>query len=274
MSHGNAHTQAMTGAHFTEQQVLPQWPAPAPVRAFTTLRNPLGHSQSPFDHLNLGARCGDDSSAVQRNRALLQHETRLPAAPRWLNQVHGIGVRRFGASEPPAHTSDEPQADAAVTDTPGMVLAVLTADCLPVVFCAADGREVAVAHAGWRGLCDGVLEATVAALHTPATHVLAWLGPAAGPGAYEVGNAVRDAFLAHDPIAAAAFVATRPGHWLCDLYRLARQRLHGVGVASVFGGEHCTLSDPQRFFSHRRDRVSGRMATLAWIEPGTTHAAP
>lgn len=271
---GKAHTRAMTGVHFTAQQLLPQWPAPATVRAFTTLRHPQGHSQPPFDRLNLGARCGDDSSAVQRNRALLQRDARLPSTPCWLNQVHGIGVRRFSASEPCTHANDEPQADAAVTDMPGVVLAILTADCLPVVLCAIDGSEVAVAHAGWRGLCDGVLEATVAALHAPASQVLAWLGPAAGPRAYEVGNEVRDAFLALDAKAEDAFAATRPGHWLCDLYRLARQRLHGVGVAHVFGGEHCTLSDPQRFFSHRRDRTSGRMATLAWIEPGATRTAP
>ena len=258
----------MTGAHVTAQQLIPQWPAPATVRAFTTLRHPLGHSQPPFDHLNLGARCGDESGAVQHNRALLQREARLPSQPRWLNQVHGIAVQRFGQSE-----CSEPAADAAVTDTPDVVLAVLTADCLPVVFCTVDGNEVAVAHAGWRGLCGGVLEATVAALHAPASQVLAWLGPAAGPSAYEVGAEVRDAFLARDAKAEDAFVATRRGHWLCDLYRLARQRLHGVGVVQVFGGEHCTLSDPQRFFSHRRDKVSGRMATLAWIArdtPGRT----
>lgn len=259
----------MTAVPFTAQQLIPQWPAPATVRAFTTLRHPLGRSQPPFDHLNLGARCGDDSGAVQHNRALLQRAARMPAPPRWLNQVHGVAVQRFSAFDPHARASDEPAADAAVTDTPDVVLAVLTADCLPVVLCAADGREVAVAHAGWRGLCSGVLEATVAALHTPASQVLAWLGPAAGPSAYEVGAEVRDAFLARDAKAEGAFVATRPGHWLCDLYLLAHQRLHGVGVVQVFGGEHCTLSDPQRFFSHRRDRSSGRMATLAWIARDT-----
>jgi YfiH family protein len=274
MPRGEICTQAMIGAHFTAQQLIPQWPAPAMVRAFTTLRHPLGHSQPPFDHLNLGARCGDDSGAVLSNRALLQREARLPSPPRWLDQVHGIAVQRFSALDPHAHASDEPAADAAVTDAPGVVLAVLTADCLPVVFCTADGREVAVAHAGWRGLCGGVLEATVAALHTPASQVLAWLGPAAGPNAYEVGAEVRDAFLARDAKAEDAFVATRPGHWLCDLYRLARQRLHGVGVAQVFGGEHCTLSDSQRFFSHRRDQVSGRMATLAWIARDTPSHTP
>jgi len=243
----------------------PQWPAPRPVRAFTTLRHPLGHSPPPFDALNLGARCGDDDAAVQRNRTLLQTAAALPSAPRWLNQVHGIAVHRCAASAP---GDPEPEADAAVTEVPGVVLGVLTADCLPVVFCATDGGEVAVAHAGWRGLRAGVLEATVAAMHTPAAQVMAWLGPAAGPCAYEVGAEVRDAFLAGATDAADAFTATRPGHWWCDLYRLARQRLRGVGVTEVFGGEHCTLSEPQRFFSHRRDGVSGRMATLVWIAPG------
>lgn len=245
---------------FQQQQLIPNWPAPANVRAFTTLRHPLGASLAPFEHLNLGARCGDDSNAVQQNRALVQAQAALPSAPCWLNQVHGTAVHRcFGA---PIH---EPEADAAVTDGAGVVLAILSADCLPVLFCAIDGSEVAAAHAGWRGLCAGVLEATVAAMHVPAEQLLAWLGPAAGPTAYEVGNEVRDAFCARHPQSAAAFRATRRGHWLCDLYQLARQRLRSVGVRQICGGEHCTISEPQQFFSHRRDQRSGRMATLVWL---------
>ncbi|HVR82022.1 MAG TPA: peptidoglycan editing factor PgeF [Luteimonas sp.] len=233
------------------------WPALPGVVAFTTLRHGAGVSQSPFDSFNLGARCGDDADAVARNRNELVERFALPSPPRWLRQMHGVGV----AIEP---GFDEPEADAAVTSTPGTVLAILTADCLPVVFASDEGSEVAAAHGGWRGLAAGVLENTVAAMHAPRTHIQAWLGPAAGAQAYEVGADVFAAFVDRDPRAAAAFSATRPGHWRVDLYALARQRLATVGITRVFGGELCTISDPQRFFSHRRDQRSGRMATLVW----------
>jgi polyphenol oxidase len=157
-------------------------------------------------------------------------------------------------------------ADASVTSTPGVVLAILTADCLPVVFAADDGCEAAVAHAGWRGLAHGVLEATLAAMHTPADRIVAWLGPAAGPQAYEIGDEVYRAFVDRDPAATASFAATRPGHWRVDLYALARMRLAQAGVTRVDGGDLCTISDPQRFFSHRRDARTGRMATLVWFD--------
>ena len=227
------------------------------VTAFTTLRHGAGESATPFDRFNLGMRCGDAPDAVQRNRDALVRIGALPHAPRWLRQVHGTTVVR----EP---GSDEPEADAAITREPGTVLAILTADCLPVVLAAGDGGEVAVAHAGWRGLAAGVLEATVAAMDTPADRLVAWLGPAAGPQAYEVGQEVIDAFVARNRLAAAAFVATRPGHGRVDLYALARQRLDAVGVTRVTGGGLCTISDPSRFFSHRRDARTGRMATVAW----------
>ena len=160
------------------------------------------------------------------------------------------------------------QADAAITASPGVVLAILTADCLPVVFAAHDGCEIAVAHAGWRGLAAGMLEATVAAMRTPASALMAWLGPAAGPDAYEVGVEVFDAFVSRDRAAEAAFLPTRPGHWNVDLFRLARMRLAAAGIADghVHGGGLCTISDPQRFFSHRRDGRGGRIATLAWMQ--------
>ena len=243
------------------------WPAPVRVRAFTTLRRGLevGESLPPFDAFNLGARCGDDPAAVAHNRAALGWVGELPAPPHWLQQVHGTGVVRIAQSEPVS--ADEPVADAAVTDVAGAVLAILTADCLPVLFCAADGGEVAAAHAGWRGLAAGVLERTVVAMHTPASGVLAWLGPAAGPAAYEVGEDVRAAFVDHDAGAGAAFTATRPGHFLCDLYTLARRRLQRAGVTRISGGGLCTISDAQRFYSHRRDGRSGRMASLVWIAP-------
>ena len=237
------------------------WPAPPRVQAFTTLRHGAGGSRPPFDHFNLGTRAGDAPDAVARTRAELIERFALPSAPCWLRQVHGTTI----ALEP---GDDEPEADAAVTAVPGTVLAILTADCLPVVFAADDGSEIGAAHAGWRGLSAGVLEAMVAAMRTSPAHVIAWLGPAAGPQAYEIGEEVFDAFVSRDPRAEDAFSATRPGHWRVDLYALARQRLADAGVTRVHGGGLCTISDPQRFFSHRRDQRGGRMATLAWIDPG------
>lgn len=234
------------------------WPAPRRVHAFTTLRHGAGVSRAPFDHFNLGARAGDEPDAVARNRAELSERFALPSRPRWLQQVHGSDV----AIEPGL---DEPEADAAVTRVPGTVLAILTADCLPVVFATDDGSQVGAAHAGWRGLCAGVLEATVVAMQASPERIVAWLGPAAGPRAYEIGEEVFDAFVARDRRAGSAFAATRPGHWRVDLYALARQRLADAGVSRVSGGGLCTISDPQRFFSHRRDQRGGRMATLAWI---------
>ncbi len=241
------------------------WPAPPGVHAFTTLRHGIGASQPPFDTLNLGNRHaadGDDPVTVERNRQLLIEHARLPSAPHWLKQVHGVDVVRFETGS----NGDEAIADASVTSTPGVMLAILTADCLPVVIAAEDGCEVAAAHAGWRGLATGVLEATVAAMRTPPERVLAWLGPAAGPHAYEVGEEVFRAFVGHDPASIAAFVATRPGHWRVDLYALARMRLAQAGVTRVHGGDLCTISEPQHFFSHRRDARTGRMATLVWFD--------
>jgi YfiH family protein len=245
------------------------WPAPPGVRALTTTRHGLGVSQAPFDSFNLGIRCGDDAEAVIENRRQLGAALGLSGSPHWLKQVHGIGVVRFAPPVSPQASEVmelEPEADAAVTSAPGTVLAILTADCLPVVFAARDGSEIAAAHAGWRGLADGMLEATVAAMDTPAGEIVAWLGPAAGPDAYEIGEEVFDAFVSRDAGAAVAFAPTRPGHWKVDLYALARRRLAAVGVSDVHGGGLCTISDPARFFSHRRDRRSGRIATLAWIE--------
>jgi YfiH family protein len=260
------------------------WPAPPGVRACTTLRCGAGVSQAPFDRFNLGSRCGDDPAAVEANRAELRAMLALPASPRWLRQLHGTDVARFGEGavgapygRDQAHHEagrahgallHEPEADAAVTAAPGVVLAILTADCLPVVFAAHDGSEVAAAHAGWRGLAGGVLEATLAAMRTPPQRVIAWLGPAAGPDAYEVGAEVRDAFVSSAAATASAFASTRPGHWRADLYALARHRLAagGLAPAEIHGGGLCTMSDPARFFSHRRDQRTGRMATLVWMD--------
>jgi polyphenol oxidase len=239
-------------------------PASAGVHALTTLRHGAGLSRAPFDHFNLGNRHaieGDDPATVERNRAALIDLAGLPSAPHWLKQVHGTDVVRCDVR--PA--GDEPVADASVTDVPGIVLAILTADCLPVVFASEAGDEVGAAHAGWRGLVAGVLEATIAAMRTPPDRLLAWLGPAAGPQAYEIGHEVFHAFVDRDPVAASAFAETRPGHWRVDLYALARIRLARAGVSRIFGGGLCTISEPQRFFSHRRDARTGRMATLVWF---------
>jgi YfiH family protein len=238
------------------------WPAPPGVRAFTTLRTGPGASQAPFDAFNLGLRSGDEPRAAEANRLALHAAIGTGWAPRWLRQVHGIEVAQFHADGGEA----EPTADAAVTREPGMPLAILTADCLPVLFAAEDGSEIGAAHAGWPGLSAGVLEATLAALHTPPSKLLAWIGPGAGPQRYEVGENVHAAFVGPDADAARFFAPTRPGHWLADLPGLARHRLGKAGVQRVFGGTECTISDAARWYSYRRDGATGRMATLIWLE--------
>ena len=236
------------------------WPAPPGVVAFTTLRSAAGASRAPFDAFNLGLRSGDDPAAAMANRAALHAAIGTAHPPRWLHQVHGVAVHRADGE-----THEEPTADAAVTDVPGLPLAILTADCLPVLFAAQDGREIGAAHAGWPGLSAGVLEATLAAMRTPAAELLAWIGPGAGPARYEVGENVHAAFVDQDAGAAAGFAPTRPGHWLADLPWLARRRLAAAGVQRVFGGTECTISQPQRWYSYRRDGATGRMASLIWI---------
>lgn len=241
------------------------WPAPKVVHGFTTLRHGAGVSRPPFDSFNLGLRSGDDEAVVLRNRQQLSEHANVPAAPHWLRQVHGAGVVRFDGDD---DSAIEREADAAVTSMPGVVLAILTADCLPVLFAAKDGREVGAAHAGWRGLAAGVLEATVAAMHTAPDRLVAWLGPAAGARKYEIGVEVYDAFVAQDWSAASAFTTTRPHHWNVDLYALARRRLEKAGLraADIHGGALCTIADPQSFYSHRRDQRTGRMASLVWMD--------
>jgi YfiH family protein len=244
-------------------RLLADWPAPPGIVAFTTLRTGPGASAAPFDRFNLGLRGADDPVAAQANRRALHAAIGTPRAPRWLHQVHGVAVARFDVD---ATEGEEPIADAAVTSLPGNPLAILTADCLPVLFAADDGSEVGAAHAGWPGLSAGVLEATLAALRTPASRLLAWIGPGAGPTRYEVGENVHAAFVGRDAGAAAHFVPTRPGHWLADLPALARRRLAAAGVQRVFGGSECTISHPGRWYSYRRDGATGRMASLIWIK--------
>jgi YfiH family protein len=237
------------------------WPAPANVHAVTTLRGG-GFSQPPYATFNLAAHVGDDPTAVAANRARLGRLLRLPAEPRWLDQRHTATVIDAERSTHPAHG-----ADASFAGRPGVVCAVLTADCLPLLLCNRDGSRVAAAHAGWRGLAAGVLEATVTALDEPGDRLLAWLGPAIGPQAFEVGDEVREAFVAHDPAAQQAFRPTSGNRWLADLYLLAGQRLAACGVTAIYGGGWCTYSEPERFYSYRRDRTTGRMASLIWRDP-------
>lgn len=245
----------------TDSWIFPDWPAPPRVHAVVSTRLGPGVSAPPFDRFNLGLRSGDTIEAVGANRSALQQALRLPSAPRWLRQVHGTDVASLG----PLPSEDEPQADAAVSHIPGTVLSILTADCLPVLFCADDGSEIGAAHAGWRGLAAGVLEATLAQMETPAARVLAWLGPCIGAASYEVGQEVRQAFLTDDAGAADTFTPTRPGHWNCDLAALARRRLQSAGVQRVHGGGFDTRADA-RFYSYRRDgAASGRFASLVWL---------
>lgn len=240
------------------QFLTPDWPAPASVMALSTTRAG-GVSTGAYGSLNLGDHVGDEAAAVAANRLLLRPQ--FPGEPLWLRQVHGTRVVEAGSQE-----TVPPEADASVARWPGQVCVVLTADCLPVLFCDVDGRAVAAAHAGWRGLLRGVLERTVEAMAVPPGGVLAWLGPAIGPAAFEVGGEVREAFIAEEPGAAAAFHrAPAPGKWLADLPALARRRLARAGVHRVYGGDQCTCQDLERFFSYRRDGVTGRQGTFIWL---------
>ncbi|MGE5087594.1 MAG: peptidoglycan editing factor PgeF [Candidatus Levyibacteriota bacterium] len=247
--------------------IVPQWPAPAAVGAFVTTRNG-GVSEGACASLDAGGHPlrGDaaDVAAVLENRRRI--EAWLPSAPRWLEQVHGTRVLHVAATNPPPSAGAIP-ADAAVTRERDVVLAVRAADCLPVLLCDRDGEVVGAAHAGWRGLAAGVLENTVAAMGCAPARVLAWLGPAIGRRAFEVGDEVRDAFVAVDPGATTAFEpGATAGKWLADLDALARRRLARAGVHDVHGGGMCTMSDPSRYFSYRRDRTRARMAALIWLD--------
>lgn len=245
----------------TEPWIFPDWPAPPSVHAAVSTRQGPGISAAPYDRFNLGLRSGDRAAAVRANRGALQQALGLPSAPRWLLQVHGCDVADLG----PLPAKGEPEADAAVSHIAGTTLSILTADCLPVLFCAEGGGEIAAAHAGWRGLAGGVLEATVAQLLTHPSRLMAWLGPCIGSMSYEVGAEVRASFVDSDPAAATCFTATRANHWLCDLAALARRRLSAAGVRGIYGGGFDTFTDP-RFYSYRRDGgESGRFASLIWL---------
>jgi len=236
--------------------LIPDWPAPARVRACVTTRAG-GVSLAPFDSLNLGDHVDDDPLAVTENRRRLT-ET-FAVRPAWLRQVHGVEV----VEADPTLTAE---ADGSWTSTPGIACTSMTADCLPALFCDRAGTRVAAAHAGWRGLAAGVLEATVDRLDTPASEVLVWLGPAIGPGAFEVGAEVREAFIATHPETIEAFVpSANAGRFMADIYALARLRLAARGITAVHGGGFCTVTDP-RFFSYRRSPRTGRFASLIWLK--------
>jgi YfiH family protein len=245
------------------QWIKPDWPAPARVRAAATLRTG-GVSEGVFASFNLGAHVGDDVNAVAENRRLLKTALGLPAEPRWLNQVHGTVVAAAGSAED-SLTVPPPAADASVAFSSGTVCAVLTADCLPVLFCDRAGTRVGAAHAGWRGLVGGVLEETIKALGVPPLELLAWMGPAIEQDAFEVGPEVLEQFVARDPKNSAAFEINARGRWQADLYRLARNELTRLGVSAVHGGGFKCFADSERFFSYRRDPRTGRMATLVWL---------
>ncbi len=239
--------------------IIPNWPVPANVVALQTTRLG-GVSGAPYASLNLGAHVNDDPIAVAKNRQLLSPY--LPNEPVWVNQVHGIEVIDA------AQSACLQNADASFTTKPNVVCVTMTADCLPVLLCDKAGTVVAAVHAGWRGLCDGVIEAAVNKLPVEHSEILAWLGPAIGPNAFEVGSEVRAQFIAKDAQAASAF-QTNGNKWLGDIYQIARQRLNYLGVTQIYGGsvneDFCTYTDATRFYSFRRDDVTGRMASLIWL---------
>lgn len=262
----------MTGPRF----VFPDWPAPAGIGAAATTRLG-GVSRAPYDSLNLGPGSGDDPACIAENHSRLRTALDLPSEPAWLRQVHGSRVvhvdegtvipANAGIPKRADRTNEAlPEADAAWTDRPGVVCAVLAADCLPVLLCTRDGGAVGVVHCGWRGLAAGVLTRTIVAMDRAPQDLMAWLGPAIGPEVYEVGPEVRHAFLERHEATAEAFrPAARWNHFLCDLYAIAHLELDAAGVRSVYGGGFCTFRDAENFFSYRRDGLTGRMATLIWL---------
>lgn len=280
---------SMPRAQVSPGWLVPDWPAPPTVRALSTWRVG-GSSRDPYASLNLGDHVDDAPMAVARNRRLLKEAAGLPGEPAWLTQLHGTqvvelgtaGADALGAGTTRAPADDEAGArataassgdsaagcagDAAVTGQPGAVCAILTADCLPVLLAAAAGDRVGAVHAGWRGLAAGVIEATVAAMRSPPGEMLAWLGPAIGPGHFEVGPEVREELLRRDPGAEAAFRPNPRGRFMADLFALARRRLVQAGVVHVHGGGVCTHAQADKYFSHRRDGRTGRQATLVWLE--------
>jgi YfiH family protein len=242
----------------TREFIHPDWPAPNNIQALSTTRNG-GFSQDPFDSLNLGSHVGDSLSTVLKNRHSLLDQASLPELPRWLNQVHGSQL--ISANDWQGNDT----ADAIVSSQPDQVCAVMTADCLPILLCNTKSDHIAAIHAGWRGLSSGILENTLQQFKCEPNEVLAWLGPAIGPDEFEVGHDVVKAFTHSSSLAHKAFKQIDESHYLADIYLLARQKLIAHGTHAIFGGEHCTVSEPEHFFSYRRDGITGRMASMIWI---------
>jgi YfiH family protein len=240
-----------------EHCIRPDWPAPANIGALQTTRHG-GVSAAPYDSLNLGSHVGDVPLAVARNRQLLN--TLLPSEPVWLEQVHGTDVANADMA------GCRVRADACIARRRGSVCVVMTADCLPVLLCDEQGTVVGAVHAGWKGLAAGVIEATVREMAVEPHKLMAWLGPAIGPDAFEVGGEVRAAFVAAHPKAATAFVPGQSGKWFADLYALARLRLNALGITNIYGGDRCTFRDRDAFFSYRRDGATGRMGSFIWLQ--------
>jgi len=247
------------------QLLQPDWPAPANVHAWSTSRI-QGVSGAPYQGLNLALHVGDNADAVQHNRRHLAQVLALPQSPLWLDQVHQQQVVNAAEWGNYGELNRPPEADAAYSPQAGVVCVVMTADCLPLLICNRRGDRVAAVHAGWRGLAAGVIETTLAALQQPAAELLVWLGPAIGPSAFEVGEDVRQVFIAADAGAASAFQQNRPGHYLADIYALARRRLQARGVQAIYGGGYCTFDDANHFYSYRRDGTTGRQASLIWFD--------
>ena len=244
--------------------LLPNWPAPQNIKAYTTLRSG-GVSAAPFDTFNLATHVGDNSQHVEKNRDQLKKILNLPADPIWIEQTHSTIVL------PALPQNRNKSADATFTNQVNQVCVVLTADCLPILLCDRAGTHVAAIHAGWRGLSNGIIENTLQVMHIPSNNLLAWLGPAIGPNYFEVGNDVRDSFLDFDPSAVTAFKPCTNNRWLADIYQLARLRLQKQDITAIYGGEYCTYSEQDRFFSYRRDQQkTGRIATLIWISDSSS----
>jgi len=238
--------------HNTPQNTSAQTPS---------VQTPSVQTLGTYDSFNLALHVEDDAQKVEANRQQLVEQLNLPGEPLWLNQVHGH--RAVNAAQ---FSNRLPNADASFSDQPNHVCAVMTADCLPVLICNLKGSKVAAAHAGWRGLADGVIENTVASLNESPHRLLVWLGPAIGPQAFEVGEEVRDVFVKELPATVGAFKQNRSGHFLADIYKLARLRLKAMGIEAVYGGEYCTFTDAHHFYSYRRDGKTGRQASLIWFE--------
>jgi len=249
----------MTKSHSASCWLVANWPAPANISAGVSTRLG-GHSIAPYNSLNVANHVGDEAAAVRQNRHQLTLASGAPQAPCWLKQTHGTDVVDAGA-----HYLGPPEADASFSTESGAVCCVMTADCLPLLVCDRAGVQIAAVHAGWRGLADGIIEKTLARFSANADDILVWLGPAISQAAFEVGDEVRDIFLTHDAVANQAFIPSLQGRWMADLYGLAKQRLAAVGVTQVYGGQYCTHQDAKRFFSYRRDGVTGRMASMIWM---------